>query len=599
MSDVASMVLVPRPRRVESFGIGPVDTEVDVTRTEHPSMRPQGFRLTISPTAGIHIEHRDAAGLRYATALLDQIRAQSPDGRLPAVRIEDHPDVAVRGFMLDISRDRVPTRATLERIVELAALARYNQLQLYMEHTYAYRDHREVWRDSSPLTAAHIEWLERLCSDHGIELVPNQNCFGHMGRWLALDRHRHRAECPDGWEPMPGLRLPPTVLAPTPANAAFALGLLRELLPVFRSRWVHVGCDEPFELGRGASRADVEARGRGAVYLDHVRRLVDPLLADGHLVQIWADVLRTHPEVAASLPEGVTPVAWCYEAPPADGGPLDLPPALARVMADLGTGPDAFSGFAPNVAPLAEAGVPFWVAAGTSTWSSLVGRIDNARANLVDAAEAARDHGAGGYLVTDWGDGGHPQPPSTSFGPLVLGGALAWSLDANRDLDLEAVLSRHVFGDATGRLAAALDVLGRQWARTGQRGLNGSPLSAALFPGEVHMVLGRPDPERVREVVDAVDAALGEVAAARPTCADAALVTAEVTQAARMARHGAWRLLGDDGPGAAALQEDMADLVEGQLTTWLDRARPGGLRDSLARLDPLFAAQVEVPDLET
>ena len=59
--------------------------------------------------------------------------------------------------------------------------------------------------------------------------------------------------------------MPPTVLAPTPDNADFVLGLLDELLPSFRSKRVNIGCDEPFELGHGASAADVAARGEARV----------------------------------------------------------------------------------------------------------------------------------------------------------------------------------------------------------------------------------------------------------------------------------------------------------------------------------------------
>ncbi|HEX7135367.1 MAG TPA: hypothetical protein VF228_22520, partial [Iamia sp.] len=145
---------------------------------------------------------------------------------------------------------------------------------------------------------------------------------------------------------------------------------------------------------------------------------------------------------------------------------------------------------------------------------------------------------------------------------------------------------RHVFGDATGSLSAAVDRLGHQWARTGQRAVNGSPLSAGLFPGELHMVFGRPDQGRVREVVDEIETAIAELAAAAPTVPDGEVTVRELTQAARLARHGAWRLLGGAGPGGEAMAADMAELIEGQTVTWLDRSRPGGLSDSLARLDP-------------
>ena len=61
-----------------------------------------------------------------------------------------------RAYMLDISRDRVPTMKTLREIVDLLERCRYNQLQLYTEHTFAYREHSVVWEDADPMTAAEI-----------------------------------------------------------------------------------------------------------------------------------------------------------------------------------------------------------------------------------------------------------------------------------------------------------------------------------------------------------------------------------------------------------------------------------------------------------
>jgi len=600
MTALEELTLVPRPRRVDPLGEGPAVDGVRVVEQQRPDLAPQGFRLHVEPgdAGSVQIEHADEAGLRYAHGLLDQIRRQCIDGRLPALRLEDEPDVPVRAVLLDVSRDRVPTRATLERFADLCALVRINQLQLYVEHTFAYKRHERVWRDASPLTPDDIHWFDGLCVDRGIELVPNQNCFGHMERWLRLDPYRARAECPDGFDLVPGFHRPPSVLAPTRSNATFALGLLDELLPNFRSRAVNIGGDEPFELGRGVSREQVAEHGLGRVYLDHLVRLTDPLLADGRVdqVQIWADVLRRHPGRATELHEGVVPLVWCYEAPPPGGERLRLPLPVTQLLETMGTDVDAFSGFGRCAAPLVGAGVPFWVAAGTSSWNSLVGRLDNAKANLVDAAETAREQGCGGFLITDWGDNGHHQPPSISFGPIVYGAAVAWGLDANRDLDLRAVLDGHVFDDPTGRVSAALDRLGQLWTHTGQQGVNASPLHAALFPGQPHLILGRPDPAAVREVAGQIDAELGLLAAAEPGCVDADEVVAEVSQAARLARHGSWRLLGDDGPDAALLQADLAELVDGQARTWLARSRPGGLRDSLARLDPGLAEQLELPD---
>jgi hypothetical protein len=570
------LVLLPRPQRLTVHGAGPpASTQLQAQRDE--SLRAEAYELDITAD-GASLRYRDEDGLRYGTATFEQIRSQS-GGELPGLRIEDWPDFPVRGFMLDISRDRVPTRATLERLVELMALARLNQLQLYTEHTFAYRDHEVVWRDATPITVDDVRWLDELCRSRGIELVPNQNCFGHMNRWLAHDAYRGRAEAPDGFELIPGVVLPASVLAPTEENAAFALELFAELLPSFTSRRVNIGCDETFELGQGRSREAVAERGREAVYVEHLRRIVDPLLERGYAVQFWADVIRKAPDLIDQVPAGAVALAWTYEAPSDGESALRVPPALAEHLATLGIDPSDHAGFASNVAPLADRSQDFWVVPGTSTWNSLVGRIDNSIANQLDAADVGRARGASGYLLTDWGDNGHLQPPSVSFGPLVFGGAVSWSLDANRDLDLDAVLDRYVFDDAAGAVSGALDTLGRVWRRTGRRTFNASPLQAALLPHQAHMGSGRPDPVKVAGVLDDIDDALAALDASRPGCVDADLVRHELTTAARLARLGAQRLIDEFEP--AALQA----VIDDQRTAWLARSRPGGLRDSIAHLE--------------
>ena len=47
---------------------------------------------------------------------------------LPCVHIEDWPSYPVRGIMLDVSRDRVPTMQTLRRLLDLWAGLKYNQV---------------------------------------------------------------------------------------------------------------------------------------------------------------------------------------------------------------------------------------------------------------------------------------------------------------------------------------------------------------------------------------------------------------------------------------------------------------------------------------
>ena len=583
-------MLFPRPRLLLENGNGPAPGFEVRTRVD-PSLPVEGYTLDIVPD-GVTIAHRDDRGLRYAHATLDQLVADHAL-RLPGLSIRDWPDFPIRGYMLDVSRDRVPTRDTLARLVDLCALARINHFELYTEHTFAYAEHEVVWRDASPMTADDVRWLDDTCAAAGIDLVANQNCFGHMGRWLAHEPYRSRAEAPDGFEPIPGYPMRPTVLAPTPENAEFAQALFNELLPNFRSRRVNVNCDETFDLGHGRSKELVARVGKERVYVDHLLRIIQPLVDNGYTVHYWADIVRKDPALARDLPDGAVPVCWTYEAPRAPGdAATHLDPTIRTLLDQLGVDLEAASGFDANTRPLADAGVPFWVAPGTSAWDSLIGRVDNAQANLLDAARTGCERDAGGYLITDWGDNGHLQPPSVSFGPIAYGGAVAWCADTNHDVDLAEVLDRFVFDDPSGRLGAAIVELGRQWNRTGRRSFNGSPLQAALVPAGFSFATGDVSVVATEAVIEQIDACVGEIERATPGCADGDLVRDELTQAARLARHGAWRLLMTaDGaaPDAGRLRADLADAIERQREVWLRRSRPGGLADSVARFEATLA----------
>ncbi len=584
------IALFPRPRHLVVHDGAHVDVAtLAVDRRVDESLPSEGFTLEVR-SDGVRIAHADDAGARHAESVRAQL-ARRGHGT-PPLDVADQPAFSVRGYMLDVSRDRVPTRDTLARLVEVLALARYNQLQLYTEHTFAYRDHEVVWRDASPLTPADIRWLDGVCAAAGIELVPNQNVFGHFGRWLAHDEYRARAESPDGFEMMPGVVLPPTVLAPTEDNARLALDLLHELLACFTSRRVHIGCDEAMELGQGVSRERAEQTSRGRVFLEHVLRIATPLLADGYEVQMWDDMLRHEPALLRELPAGVVPVPWTYEQP---GAPVarPLPPWFDDLMARLGYAEgDLTDGFAHLLDHYGDVGRPYLLAPGTSTWNSLVGRVDNAFGNIDDAVRTGLDRRADGVLVTDWGDNGHLQPPVVSLPGILFGGAAAWCGDTSPDVDVTAAIDDLVLGDSTRRLGRVLDRIGRVWSRTGQHALNGSPLQAALVPDAMFFAFGEPDADAVRSVVDDLDAALDDIAASQPTSSDAAAATLQLTAATRLARHGAYRLLARanaKAPDRREMADDLREAVELHRDSWLAVSRPGGLRDSIGPLERQLA----------
>lgn len=526
----------------------------------------QGYVLTIGPD-GIVIEGATPAGVFYGVCTLAQIIRQR--GRaLPAVRIEDWPDFAVRGVMLDISRDKVPQMATLTALIDLLAGWKLNQIQLYTEHTFAYRQHPDVWAQASPVTGDEILALDAYCRERHIELVPNQNSFGHMHRWLTHARYAPLAEVAGEfrtpWGTMPG----PFSLCPgDPGSLALVRSLYDELLPHFSSTQLNVGCDETFDLGQGRSAAECAARGTERVYLDYLLKVYREVTARGHTMQFWGDIIVQRPDLIAELPADSVALEWGYEA----GHPFDA-----------------------NGAQFASAGIPFYVCPGTSSWCSIGGRTDNAIGNLRNAAENGLKHGAMGYLITDWGDLGHWQMLPISYLGFGVGAAAAWAGEANAGMDVAAVVSVHAFGDLTGNMGRVAVDLGNVYQAPGVAIPNSSVLFWTLQRSfaELNTPGGRPGAAQADfpAARAAIDAALAPLGAARMARKDAALIVAEFEHTARLLRHACERgrlLLAPDAadaPSRQALDDDLRDIIREYERLWLARNRPGGLLDSVARL---------------
>jgi hypothetical protein len=390
--------LFPRPKRFELTG-GEVNTILE------PS-----FEITNQAGEGYRIELQQNA-LRVTTASCGKPRAEATifqiqellckKGSLPACVLEDYPTLQTRGFMLDISRGRVPRRAVLEKLVHALWLLKFNQLQLYTEHVFQYRGHERVWRGTGALAPEDIRWLDALCRERGIELVPNQNTFGHMEKWLMYPEYHYIAESPAGYDhPLLGWRKSGGVLRPGNESLRFIDKLLEELLPNFSSGQVNIGCDETWELGEGASRSRVEQLGKHFVFAEHLQKLLGLAYTHGKRPQFWADVFMDGEAEAAMNLQKCLPVVWGYEP----GHPF--PDLLERLEA---------------------IGLRALLAPGTGAWNSFGGRWNCASRNIREACAASAAGNCEGILLTSWGDNGHLYPFSVMWPGTVLAGALAWS----------------------------------------------------------------------------------------------------------------------------------------------------------------------------
>lgn len=544
--------------------LGPAE-EIGIVLRVDPDkvLHEQGYELTIAPSQ-IVVSARAKVGIFYGVCTLVQL-LQQRDRYLPTLHIADWPDFAVRGLMLDISRDKVPRMETLFELVDMLASWKLNQLQLYTEHTFAYRQHPDVWARASPMTSDEILALDAFCNQRHVELVPNQNSFGHMRRWLTHKRYSSLAETHATFRTSWGTMRGPFSLCPgDPGSLELLRSLYDELLPHFSSKQFNVGCDETFDLGQGRSHEECQRRGTERVYLDYLLRIHQEVTARHHKMQFWGDIIVQQPALIADLPKDSVALEWGYEA--------DHP-------------------FSEHCPQFRASGIPFYVCPGTSSWNSLGGRTDNALGNLRNAAENGLKYGAAGFLNTDWGDNGHWQVLPVSFLGYAVGAAFSWALQANHDMDVAAIVSTHAFRDPTGSMGRVAYDLGNVYKTLGVLTPNSSPLFWVMQQHFSELRRQRDQRPDFAAAHTAIDQTIQPLNKARMQRYDADLVLQEFEQTARLMRHSCRRgqlafqeNQSDSMATQEALDRDMEDIIGEYRRIWLARNRPGGLANSVARL---------------
>src|SRR5664279_4157476 len=394
----------------------------------------QGYTLDIRPDK-IIAGYSTLQGMYYAIVSLKVLK-HNYNGIIPCVYIEDSPDLQVRGLMLDISRDKVPTRETLFGILSLIADLKYNHFELYIEgFSFAYPSFKELWEGKeTPVTGGEIQSLDTFCRAHFIDFVPNQNSLGHMMAWLATDRFKDLAECPKGYKIMGLINMKGTLYPGDARSLELILKMSDDLLPNFSSSNFNVNLDEPFELGKGKSKELCEKKGEGQVYLDYAIKLHDILAAKNKKMLMWGDIVMRHPELIPNIPKDITLLDWGYES--------SYP-------------------YERHCKTLQASGLSYMVCPGTNSWTSITGRTDNMLATIEVATTNGAKYGAKGMLLTDWGDMGHWQYLPVSYAGYAAGGALSWNSKSRKDLQLGSFLNSYIFNDESSLMGDLVLDLGR------------------------------------------------------------------------------------------------------------------------------------------
>jgi len=413
----------------------------------------QSYSIDVTPQR-IVITGPTAAARLYAVGTLRQLALVH--GCIPSGTISDGPALAVRGMSLDVSRGRMPRRADFICLLDLCASFKLNYLLLYIEDTYEYSHIPKTALRDYGLTPQSIRELAQQASLRSIALVPIVQTLGHQARLLSHPSMWSHAEAP-GWTgpwsrallaisavieqglAVLNLRGPSRVV-----SSQFAVtergtqGLLDsmvdDVLAASGATQLHIGCDEPSELGQGASRARAEDYGIERVYVDHVRRLVNHARVKWNArTWIYNDFVFEHPAVLDSLPRDVVLVDWRKYDPAADYADLEAlnPQERSRIVTSPG----------------------LW------NWFAIVPSYRRAVASIVRSTQVAKRTGCLGSVLASWGDGGSEDLLGNDISGIAYFADCSWAPDERSRQDFARTYSRIRFGGSVAGAEAAIAAL--------------------------------------------------------------------------------------------------------------------------------------------
>lgn len=277
-----------------------------------------------------------------------------------------------KSCLIDISRFRVPTFERMKSMLVNIRDYGYEQVFFNFEHTFKIESHPLIGSEADGFTDREFKELDRYAAELDLELIPVFQSLGHVFHTLKWKKYQHLSETEHNWS-----------LAISNEESYRLLDSFYEVVSsTFSSKYIHIGTDEVYDLLDGQSKHLLQSgRTKFEYYVDHILRLKDMAAKYGKKIMIWGDMIEKAPEVLAQLGDEVVICYWNY-------GLVEMPAIYGEIHNRV------------------------YVCPAIQSWISPFMRVSFAIKNMQQRYENCRQIDAYGFMITDWGDGGHLHPLS-------------------------------------------------------------------------------------------------------------------------------------------------------------------------------------------
>ncbi|MDO4618325.1 MAG: family 20 glycosylhydrolase [Clostridia bacterium] len=353
----------------------------------------ESYKITVSDKIEVL-----ADGVNGAFYAIQTLRQMFENKEIPCMEIVDEPDFSYRGFYHDMTRGRVPTVETVKGLIDKLAYFKQNSLQLYVEHTYPFKEFFGSVSDDNCLAPDEIKELDAYARENFIDLIPSIATFGHLYELLEQNEYKNLQAAKATrdtflWDRRMWHH---TIDPKNPESIEIIKSMIDQYMENFTSQYFNICCDETFDLKTGK----YEGEDTGALYVEFVKKIIAHVESKGKTVMMWSDILLNYPEVINDMPESVVYLNWDYAAEPSED----------------------------KIKQFSETGRNQYLCPGTDSWEGIIERISNAEPNITNMAEYGKKYGAKGILNTNWGDWGNLANLDMAMFGLSVGADKSWNL---------------------------------------------------------------------------------------------------------------------------------------------------------------------------
>ncbi len=323
---------------------GVVELGLDMALAEE--LGQEGYTLKAT-TKRIDVRAAGPAGLFFGIQTLRQLLPPSAFRRgpvadaewlIPCVEITDFPRLRWRGLLLDPARHFLP-KADVLRFIDAMALHKFNRLQLHLTDDQGWRIEIKkyprltevgAWRDETLIghyrdkpwqfdgkrrggfyTQEDIHEIVAYAADRHITIMPEIEMPGHAR--AAIAAYPHLGVFPEkqkGIKPWTHWGISDDILAPRPETIAFCRDVLKEVMDMFPSRYIHIGGDEAHKTQWKASEeiqqmiVDLDLKDEAELQAWFTRQIDAYLTEHGRRLVGWDEILE------GGLAPGAVVMSW-------------------------------------------------------------------------------------------------------------------------------------------------------------------------------------------------------------------------------------------------------------------------------------------------